>query len=982
MDHRVYATDYDLNLLQEEKTIDTIKFFNSSTKNIKGLTIFSINIRSISANLTQLCIMLESLLKKPDIIICTEAWLEKAYLNYNIEGYTAHTNNSKKNQSDGTIIYIKKNIKAEPQLEETGPTNILSVTITLSDNKKIKVSAVYKNHSIDNNLFFQGLSHFLKKNKSFKNHIVAGDFNINLLVNNHDSESLLQTFLEYNFLPNFLTFTRTDNKGSGSCIDNIFVKTKNFQTHAFKIIHKITDHYPLALLIETDHSVSQEKTNFKYHHFDSKIFQDITQRLCWDLTEQQTVDEKIETITNKLNYAIKTAEVEKTFNSSIPRNKWITPALIRATEKKNFLYNEWKKDVHDLDKKEKFTKYSNKLKNIIKKVKNEHEKSKVKNIKNDCRKIWQYINDKLGKSSKHNTIKNIKIKNSTISNSQEIANNFNQYFINVSSINTNQENPNSTDLSQDNTCKDPKKVDESLFLHPTNELEILSIIKSLKNKIGGIDHIHAKHIKLIAPVLLHPLTTTFNQVLTTGIWPTPLKKSEVFPVYKSGKKDLMQNYRPISLISNFAKILEKLVHTRLYKFLTDKQVLSKNQYAYMKNKNTTQAISNLTNYIYTQLDQSKPVLASFIDVRKAFDSVDHKCLLNKLEVYGIRGVPLQLITNYLTNRTQCTKIENSISNFEVIKTGVPQGTTLGPLLFITYINDLFNNIPSQNITCYADDTAIYCSGDTWKQAEQKMNEYLSTTSLWFKKNNLTVNTDKTVYMYYVNYYDRAPRDLNIVLNNVSITQVSSTKYLGVLLDRRLTWTVHTEFLYKKLKYFLYVINKLRDIVPLNIALIIYYGLFESTITYAIPTWGSANSTILAPLVNLQKRIINGLKKYSENNKKRNLNFQKRLNYLPDKINDIYKFKVLLLHHQDLRNNFLNSGKSTRNKGINLPKVKLEAGKKTTLFNATKIYNQLDHFSKTIQLHKKTSYKVLRRKILSLENTSYQFLHPKCKGILN
>lgn len=238
------------------------------------------------------------------------------------------------------------------------------------------------------------------------------------------------------------------------------------------------------------------------------------------------------------------------------------------------------------------------------------------------------------------------------------------------------------------------------------------------------------------------------------------------------------------------------------------------------------ALNTITNLIYNQLDKSSPIAITFLDLAKAFDTVDHKILLDKLYNYGIRGKAHKLIKSYLDNRKQRVKVNNTNSDFNTIETGVPQGTILGPLLFIIYINDMLKKIPEPSILSYADDTVVIVKGKTWTEVEEKMNNYLHKISNWLALNKLSLNTEKTVYMEFGNTCNSTPKNLNIRIQDKIITSMESITYLGVTFDCNMRWEQHITNIYNRTKYLIFIFYKLAKIFTQQNFKMIYHALFH------------------------------------------------------------------------------------------------------------------------------------------------------------
>ena len=259
---------------------------------------------------------------------------------------------------------------------------------------------------------------------------------------------------------------------------------------------------------------------------------------------------------------------------------------------------------------------------------------------------------------------------------------------------------------------------DSFVLYETSVEEVDGIVLGLKSDCSaGWDGISSKVLKCARPVLVPVIVNLFNRCIVSGVFPKALKRSIVVPIYKGGQRDCVNNYRPISILPVLSKVLEKVINKRLTHYLEGRKLLSESQYGFRSGKSTNDALHDLTDFVVNKLDSKLKCLSVFIDLAKAFDTVSLPKLLGKLEnCFGIRGAPLLLFKDYLSNRTQSVKINDMLNSEKPIACGVPQGSILGPTLFLTYINELCDlALPNCKITSYADDTALTFYGPSWRE---------------------------------------------------------------------------------------------------------------------------------------------------------------------------------------------------------------------------------------------------------------------------
>lgn len=350
----------------------------------------------------------------------------------------------------------------------------------------------------------------------------------------------------------------------------------------------------------------------------------------------------------------------------------------------------------------------------------------------------------------------------------------------------------------------------------------------------------------------------FNECLAQGVYPDSFKIAHVTPIFKSGNKSDPGNYRPISVLSDVNKAFEKLILHRLNSYLEDKQIISKHQYGFRQGVSTQEACIDLVSVLLGAFTNKSFAICLFIDFSKAFDTIDHNILIDKLERYGIRGNVLDLFRSYLSNRKQCVIVNNVISDILPVTSGIPQGSTIGPVLFNLFVNDMAH-LPLGTISPFqwADDTTFASTGNNIQNLLASFNTHMETFLSWCIENKMHINLTKTKAMI-ISSKKIDENIPNILINNVAIEYVKEYKYLGLVIDRNLKFSKHMFSLNKRLASVIGAAYSLRDTLSLQAAQTFYYSMFHSLISYIIVVWGGSSKSALNDLQISQNKIVRNL----------------------------------------------------------------------------------------------------------------------------
>lgn len=589
-------------------------------------------------------------------------------------------------------------------------------------------------------------------------------------------------------------------------------------------------------------------------------------------------------------------------NASQP---WITNSLLKLINKKKKLIRRLNRSPYDDDLKSYVNTFKNRLTKKINMTRNNFYNKEMEACGKNSKKIWGKINKHLGRNETNK--KDINLQNDqgeNITDDSEKAQVLNTFFSTVAK-NLTDKIDRETNSALETTLLTNFPIQnesKSIFLNPVDENEISKCINNLKtNKSPGEDLITARVIKAIQPFITTSLVHISNLMFLSGAFPEILKCALVVPIPKTTKTTEPKDFRPIALLPIFSKIFESLISSRIISFYETTNFLSEKQFGFRPRKGTKDAIIDFVGTLFNSVNIGRKASALFIDISKAFDTIDHDKVLAACEKSGIRGNAKKLIESYLRNRRQKVRVKNSVSSESNINCGTPQGSTLGPLLFLVIINSLCKGKFHGKVTMYADDTVfLYCS-NSWEENLRHMQEDLNKIRLWFDSNNLTLNESKSKFINFdlkteinldrVVKYHKKKCLLSAENEQCDCDEISATKsikYLGLVLDSKLDWKEHIQQVAKSVKPVLRHMYFLRKLCSTSICRQVFHSLVHSRLTYGIEAWGGTYQSRLKPLFTLEKYFIRIINKKSK--REASYPIYKSMNLLP--LRSFYLFRVL------------------------------------------------------------------------------------------
>lgn len=818
-----------------------------------NLSIYYQNIQCITNKISEIIVFLEETKMCFDVLAFTEHWLKNNEKNFaKISNFCMASCFVRQSSiHGGSCIYVEKNVQFKElvELQQKSIELVIecsAVEITLS---KTKIINIYRPPAGDFDSFINTLEEILicvTKSNDYVT-ILCGDFNLNL---QNKDDNRVKLFLDllatFDLKPSINEPTRIST--TETTIDNIFINIPKYESGTLK--NGLSDHFGL----EIHFPVSVSKRNIKYqiehrsiHNDELPLFKNKIRNINWNhiiVNEDPNLSmyKFIKTFRDVMDEIY---PKKLSLRNSRERVIWMDDDLRMRSSIKRQMYEEMLRGNISY---EIYKQYRITLKNKITEVKKRSHSNYILNSSNKTKATWDLVKQITGKDDDVGfQIGNI---GDSVNhrNKKEILNEVNNYYVKIAEeVNGNSEKNLYHVFKNKNT----------MFLNETTPAEIYNIIHSLKDTAAvGDDEIPTKLLKYCAEEICKPLSEIINMCFSIGIFPDMLKRTIIKPIYKKGNKNEIANYRPIALITIIAKIFEKALLNRIVDFTDKYHIITEMQSAYIKGRSTVRTVYLGMCEILDSISNKEKVVELFLDLSKAFDSVDHVILLEKMEMMGFRGNVLNLLKSYLENRTQCVMAKDSgkhlNSDWKVVKRGVPQGSILGPILFLLYINDL-PKVSRHLINLFADDNSVVIRAKSDEQLIMEISTTIDSLSEWYVSNNLKLNIEKTDLLKF-----SLKKELPLVINygNQMLTSSEYTRFLGIVIDPQLNWRQHVQYLASKISSYTYALRVITKSINRAAAIASYYAYVDSRIKYGIIFWG--NSVEASRIFRLQKTCIRSI----------------------------------------------------------------------------------------------------------------------------
>ena len=940
------AIDPDLNYFSDVHnsscTLHSVEEFALLSQDNNFLNILNYNIRSFHSNSNTFLPIIGN--SKPHILVLTETWFTEDY-HPPIVNYEAY-HSIRSSRSGGVSVYVLNNLNSR-KIADLSYVNenieVCTVEINLH-NEKLYVVGIYRPHSGTTENFCLETD-ILLQNSLLRNKrtIVTGDFNICLMQNNSDSNRLSDIMQSLHYFQTITQPTRypPHENQSPSLLDHMWYNALSIYKTGI-ISHADADHLPTFLQILMPDSMNLKnndliKITFRLNNESNRDrFSQLIDDFDWASVASDDVDVYVENFTRKLDEIYCSAFPIKT--KCIPRHKamnpWFSPELKELTNYKSVYFNMFRLGIIS---KQENNRFKNKIKCKIEETKISYYRRLFEKNLSNARLTWETLNNLMDRRSSEKLPKSIVRNGVEIHDDETMANIFNDYLSNL---------PLQLDRDVPLSNLDPlhfvnPNIASTLvnFSHCT-PTEISDIINNLKITREGKNSVPIKLIKANKSVLSVVICHMINQAFSMGTFPRLLKIGIIVPIFKKkGEKNEVSNYRPITKLPFLSKIFEKVIYSRLMNHFLTNNIISPYQFGFQKNVSTLDAIIHFTEFLYSALNNKQSCINIFIDYARAFETVNHEILIRKLERYGVQGNFLSLIASFLKDRSQSVCINGKFSNNIVTNISVPQGSVVGPLLFLVYVMEIPLISNHFMTTIFADDCTLSIAGNDLDQLIYTCNAELATFKAWSDANRLTINLNKTNCLFISNIHNSLPEDSILVEDHV-LDITHCVKFLGLFIDDELKFNMHIQHICSKVSKSIGIIFRIRSLVPKSLLRNIYFSIVQPYFLYCLPAFASTYLIHLDPLIKLQKRAIRAMSVAGFLDHTEPLFFQ----YKILKLNDQFKLSLAchLFNNQNLLTEFSRSHTHyTRNRDVPLaPVARLRSTEQSIIRNAILLWDTI------------------------------------------
>ena len=798
---------------------------------LKGFKIVHLNCRSLFPKLTQIDVLFANI----DVLCLTETWLHDSFTDdiLSLDGKKLFRwdrsngchNGVYKSRGGGVACYLKSSLSADSQLltslcTSTPDIELLTLKVLSKPRKTRYVITVYRPPDGDIDSFFHILENVILTHDLHNKELwITGDLNIDYLKRNHRSTKKAIDFARIYGLHQIINEATHITGFSKSCIDLMFTNA-NFICSSGVLNEVISDHFPIFACVkkereERTYTWVRARTYTAYHKTN---FQTLLSEANWKcIFDCQDPNEIWKAVLVKIEEILKTMCPIKNIRVTKSKPFWLSHHILEAISDRNKLYAKAKNsnNIDDLNRARVARNRTNKL---INSSKEEFVKDSLETNKSDPKKFWRIINNTIIKKGSNSDHTNLTHADGHILSLEDSCEYMNDYLV---SIGDNLER----EFSGVNSGPSRYYLKDSIISnYVITKEDVVCCLKEIDNSKGsGIDFIPTFVIKDAFNCIPDVIAHLMNQSLKTGIFPKSWSLASVTPIPKGGDPHMASNWRPISILPLPGKILEKICCRFLLMELDTNLILSRYQFGFRSGLSTSHAIFYYVKNITDGINDKNVTASVYLDFARAFDSVNFDILLSKLKDMGISEILQNWIKGYLSNRAICTKFNGFISSSKKLLCGVPQGSVVGPILFLCYINDISEIAHKHDIqmSLYADDAVIYRTSDDVLSTQTKLQLALNDVILWCTRNHINLNIKKTKLCCYGTRHSLKHFPIRLTLKETKLTSVSQYTYLGIVLDETLNLEANFNSIFKKFSYKLFQFSKIRKYLPLKLRVLVY-----------------------------------------------------------------------------------------------------------------------------------------------------------------